>query len=268
MSLIDIKEKISRVRFFIDKVKYKREKHFYFAIFGLIFCLAGFFTIVYINQQVEIKRKENILRSYYPENDIESSTPEESAAKTNGETDVEKKLYENIENSSGENSSQDMDSSNDSGNLPQIISTIKAYICGEVKNPGVYEIENGARIIDLLKIAGGQTESSCLEIINLAQIVIDGQRIYIPSREEIGDSDSLFFTEDSEDYGSPDNGPVNINTADSKELESLPGIGPVIANNIIEYRFRNGSFKKKEELKNVTGIGEKKYEEIEKFVSI
>ena len=61
---------------------------------------------------------------------------------------------------------------------------------------------------------------------------------------------------------------MNINTADSKELETLPGIGPVIANNIIEYRSRNGSFKKKEELKNVTGIGEKKYEEIEKLVSI
>ncbi|HEY4662972.1 MAG TPA: helix-hairpin-helix domain-containing protein [Candidatus Humimicrobiaceae bacterium] len=268
MNLLDLKEKISRARFFIDKVRYKREKHFYFAIFGLIFCLVSFFTIVYINQQVEIKRKEDILRSYYPENDIERSVSEGSAAKTNEETDGEKKLYENKENSSGENSSQDMESDNDSGNLPQIINTIKAYICGEVRNPGVYEIENGARIIDLLKIAGGQTENSCLEIINLAQVVIDGQRIYIPSREEIGDNDSLFFTEDSEDYGFSDNGPVNINTADSKELETLPGIGPVIANNIIEYRSRNGSFKKKEELKNVTGIGEKKYEEIEKLVSI
>jgi competence protein ComEA len=268
MSLMDIKEKISRVRFFMDKVRYKREKHFYFAIFGLIFCLVGFFTMVYINQQVEIRRKENILRSYYPESDIEKSISEGNAVKTNGEIEGEKKLYENEENSSGKNSSQDMDSSNDSDNLPQIINTMKAYICGEVRNPGVYEIENGARIIDLLKIAGGQTENSCLEIINLAQMVIDGQRIYIPSREEISDSDSLFFTEDPEDYGFSDNRPVNINTANSKELESLPGIGPVIANNIIEYRSRNGSFKKKEELKNVTGIGEKKYEEIEKLVSI
>src|SRR4030042_1252040 len=204
MNLLDFKEKISRARFFIDKVRYKREKHFYFAIFGLIFCLVSFFTIVYINQQVEIKRKENILKSYYPESEIEMSVSEGNAAK----------------------------------------------------------------IIDLLKIAGGQTENSCLEIINLAQIVIDGQRIYIPSLEEIGDSDSLFFTEDSDDYGFPDTGPVNIYTANPKDLESLPGIGPVIANNIVEYRSRNGSFKKKEELKNVTGIGEKKYEEIEKLVSI
>src|SRR4030042_3304004 len=173
MSLMDIKEKISRLRFFVDKVKYKREKHFYFAIFGLIFCLVGFFTIVYINQQVEIKRKENILKSYYPESKIEMSVSEGNAAKANGEIDGEKKLYENEENSSGKNSSQDMDSNNNSGNLPQIISTIKAYICGEVINPGVYEIKNGARIIDLLEIAGGQTENSCLEIINLAQIVIE-----------------------------------------------------------------------------------------------
>jgi len=264
MNLLDIKEKISRARFFMDKIRYKREKHFYFAIFGLIFCLVGFFAIVYINQQVEIKRKENILRSYYPENNVGSPASEGKAV----ETDGAKELYENNENSSGANSSQDMDNNNDSNNLPQIISTIKAYICGEVKNPGVYEIENGVRIIDLLEIAGGQAENACLEIINLAQVISDGQRIYIPSREEIGDSDSLFFTNDSNDYGSSTAGPVNINTANSKELESLPGIGPVIANNIIEYRSRNGSFKKKEELKNVSGIGEKKYEEIEKFVSI
>lgn len=250
MNLLDIKEKISRVRFFMDKVRYKREKHFYFAIFGLIFCLVGFFTIIYINQQVEIKRKENILRSYY------------------GEIDGEKKSYENVENFSGKNSSQDMGSSDDPGNLPQIINTIKVYICGEVRNPGVYEIEEGERIIDLLKLAGGQTENSCLEIINLARIVIDGQRIYIPSLEEIGDSESLFFTDDSSSYGSSNAGFININTANSKELESLPGIGPVIANNIIKYRESNGFFKKKEELKNVSGIGEKKYEEIEKFVSI
>ncbi|MFA5015606.1 MAG: SLBB domain-containing protein, partial [Actinomycetota bacterium] len=170
---MDIKEKISRARFFIDKIKYKREKHFYFAIFGLIFCLVAFFTIVYINQQVEIKRKENILRSYYPENDMANAALEGNVVKTNGEADEEKKLYENKENSSG--SMGDMNSSDNSGNLLQIISTVKAYICGEVKNPGVYEIEEGARIIDLLKIAGGQTENSCLEIINLAQIVFDGQ---------------------------------------------------------------------------------------------
>jgi len=265
MNLMDIKEKISRARFFMDKIRYKREKHFYFAIFGLIFCLAAFFTIVYINQQVEIKRKENILRSYYPENNIGSAASEGSAVNTNGETDEEKKLYENKENSSG--SMGDMDNSDNSDNLPRIISTVKAYICGEVKNPGVYEIEEGERIIDLLKIAGGQTENSCLEIINLAQIVFDGQRIYIPSLEEINDSESLFFANDSNDYGSSTAGPVNINTANLKELESLPGIGPVIANNIIEYRESNGSFKKKEELKNVSGIGEKKYEEIEKYVS-
>ena len=263
---MDIKEKISRARFFIDKIKYKREKHFYFAIFGLIFCLVAFFTIVYINQQVEIKRKENILRSYYPENDMANAALEGNVVKTNGEADEEKKLYENKENSSG--SMGDMNSSDNSGNLLQIISTVKAYICGEVKNPGVYEIEEGARIIDLLKIAGGQTENSCLEIINLAQIVFDGQRIYIPSLEEINDSDSLFFTNDSNSYGFSNSGPININTANLKELESLPGIGPVIANSIIEYRTRNGSFKKKEELKNVSGIGEKKYEEIEKLVSI
>lgn len=265
MSLLDIKEKVSRVRFLIDKVKYKRGKHFYLAIFGLLFLIVVLFTIVYINQQVEIKRKENILRSYYSENNTGNT---EMSVSTDG-TDEMKKLSGSKEEYSGISNSEGDGNTDDSCNLSYNKKTIKAYICGEVKNPGVYEIEDGARIIDLLELAGGQSENACLEIINLAQIVIDGQRIYVPSQEEVISNNSLFFTDDYlNDYNSSENRLVNVNTANLNELESLPGIGPVIANNIIEYRNSNGSFKKKEELKNVTGIGEKKYEEIEKFVSI
>ena len=265
MGLLDIKEKINRVRFFMDKVRYKREKHFYFAVFGLLFCLVALFTVVYIDQQMEIRRKENILKSYYSEINTGNAGLDGIA----GGTDEAKTLSEKKEDYSGKSSTGDIGNNDDSDDSPQITNIIKAYICGEVKNPGVYELEDGARIIDLLELAGGQGENACLEIINLAQIVADGQRIYIPSQEEISGSNSLFFTGDYlNDYGSSENRLVNINTANSKELESLPGIGPVIASNIIEYRNSNGSFKKKEELKNVTGIGEKKYEEIEQFVSI
>ena len=68
MSLLDVKEKIGRIRFFIDKVKYKRGRHFYLTIFGLLFLIITLFTAVFINQKIEIKRKENILKSYYSEN--------------------------------------------------------------------------------------------------------------------------------------------------------------------------------------------------------
>ncbi len=265
MSLLDVKEKISRVRFLIDKVKYKKGRHFCLAIFCSLFLIVALFTIIYINQRVEIKRKENILKSYYSEYSTGSVESNESI----GGTDEIGKLSDSKGEYSGKNNLEGDENTDDSDNLSYDKKIIKAYICGEVKNPGVYEIEDGARIIDLLELAGGQSENACLEIVNLAQIVADGQRIYIPSQEEIRDSNSSFFIDDYlDDYNSSENRLVNINTASSKELESLPGIGPVIANNIIEYRRRNGSFKEKEELKNVTGIGEKKYEEIEHFVSI
>ncbi len=264
MSLIDIKEKINRIRFFMDRVRYKREKHFYLAVLGLFFCLVSLFIIIYVNQHVEIKRKENILKSYYSE--INARNAELDLV--SGETDRADTLSENKEDYSDRNSTGDI-GSDDSSNSLQITNTIEVYICGKVKNPGVYEIGDGARIIDLLELAGGPDENACLEIINLARVLIDGQRIYIPSEEEIAGGNSLFYTDNySIGYNSPESIVVNINTANLRELESLPGIGPVIASNIIEYRNKNGLFKKKEELKNVTGIGEKKYEEISKFISI
>ena len=266
MSLLNMKEKISRIRFFFDKVKYKRGRHFYLTVFGLLFLIITLFTAVFINQQVEIKRKENILKSYYSENYTGSSKLNET---TSHPDEIKIMADDEKEENPGLNLLDDIEGIKDSSSLTQFKNTIKAYICGEVKNPGVYEIEDGARIIDLLELAGGQDENACLEIINLAQTVVDGQRIYIPSQEEISGGNSLFFTGDySNDYNSSVNRTININTANSKELESLPGIGPVIAQNIIEYRNKNGLFRTKEELKNVTGIGEKKYEEINQFISI
>ena len=66
---------------------------------------------------------------------------------------------------------------------------IKVHVCGEVVEPGVYEAEKGSRVIDLIKIAGGETEEACLDSLNLAQEVFDGQKIYVPSQEEAADGD-------------------------------------------------------------------------------
>ncbi len=266
MSLLDVKEKIGRIRFFIDKVKYKRGRHFYLTIFGLLFLIITLFTAVFINQKIEIKRKENILKSYYSENYTGGSKLNET---TFYPDEIKIIADDGKEEYPGLDNLEDIKNSNDSEGSPQNGNTIKAYICGEVKNPGVYEIEDGARIIDLLELAGGQDENACLEIVNLAQTVVDGQRIYIPSQEEISGGNYLFFASNYlNDYNSSVNRTININTANLKELELLPGIGPVTANNIIEYRNKNGLFKMKEEIKNVTGIGEKKYEEIKQSISI
>ena len=268
-----MKEIISKLRFLIDKIKYKKGKNPYISIIVLLVIIVASFAIIYINMRIEIKRKENILKSYYTE--INTAGNESDGIMETGLDGADKEINEAItlyENKDGHLTDGSMGNVEDTGDAlspDKKTDMIKVYICGAVKNPGVYEVDEGARIIDLLEIAGGLNENACPEIINLAQPVIDGQRIYVPSREEITGGSSLFLTDNSSnDYYSSDNRIVNINTANLKELETLPGVGPVIAQNIIEYRNRNGSFKKKEELKNVTGIGEKKYEEISKFISI
>ncbi len=257
MNLTDIREKIHRARFFIDKIKYSRKRHFYFIVPGFIFLIVISFIIVFTYQRLEIKRKDNILKSYYCEDSKNITTPEGSDTLNNG----------------GENiitlDTADSKESDDTEDLCWTEGVITVYICGEVKNPGVYDIENGSRIVDILELAGGQNENACLESINLAEMIADGQRIYIPSQEEIKSSGYILFMNDhSQDQSYPESGMVNINKANNIELESLPGIGPVTAQSIIDYRNKNGLFRTKEELKNVTGIGEKKYEKIERFISI
>ena len=264
MNLLDLKEKISRVRFFIDRIRYKRKRHFYLIVPGFIFLIAAVFLIIFVNQQLEIKRKDNILRSYYSGNGT-GIIKLESAGSTADEIELMQEEKENIKSGNTE----DLEETGDYEGRLNENGIIKVYICGEVRNPGVYDIENGARVIDLLEIAGGEGKDACLEIINLAETVFDGQRIYIPSLEEISSSNFLFFGSDyQENRNYAESRTININNAGLTELESLPGIGPVTANNIIEYRNKTGLFKAKEEIKNVTGIGEKKYEKIKKYISI
>jgi competence protein ComEA len=261
LNLFDIKEKISRGRFCIDKIKYSRKRHFYFIIPGFIFLIITVFIFIYINQSIEIKRKENILKSYYQENETDLYDGENGAVADDRSKTEKEESFDTGKKLEGEREASDDSLTKSSGSL-------KAYICGEVKKPGVYEIKNGSRVIDLLELAGGQSEDACLEMINLAQEVFDGQRIYIPSVEEISSS-GFSFTSDYLEGGSySEFKTININSAGIGELESLPGIGPVTAQNIIDYRNANGLFKDKAELKNVAGIGEKKYEKIEHLISI
>ncbi|MCX7694397.1 MAG: helix-hairpin-helix domain-containing protein [Caloramator sp.] len=138
---------------------------------------------------------------------------------------------------------------------------IQVYICGEIKKPGVYKISDDKRIIDLVYMAGGFTENANLEAINLATKLKDEDYIKIPSKkknkEDKGDVD---FKEYSDK--------ININTATLEELKKLPRIGDALAKRIIEYRNKNGPFKRIEDLKNVSGIGDKMFENIKDMISI
>lgn len=147
---------------------------------------------------------------------------------------------------------------------------IKIYITGEVNNPGVKELEVGTRIEDAINTAGGLTTAANISKVNLAYQLEDGQKIYIPNMNE---NIEEYITKENgegivEESKSTTSGRVNINNADINELCELPGVGESLATRIVTYREENGKFKKVEDLKNVSGIGEKKFESLKEYVVV
>ncbi|SDJ27774.1 competence protein ComEA [Lachnospiraceae bacterium G41] len=128
------------------------------------------------------------------------------------------------------------------------------YICGAVKNAGIYEFKEGTRLYELIKEAGGLDEEADADAINLAMEVKDAEQIRIPY---IGET--LNMSEDKL---------IDINKADIKELCSIPGIGEARATAIIEYRDSNGGFKEIEELKNISGIKDATFNKIKPYVCV
>lgn len=140
------------------------------------------------------------------------------------------------------------------------ISTIFVYVCGEVNSPGVYELMEGSRICDAIEAAGDVTKKASIEILNLATLVKDGDKIYVPSFNEKIEKDNS--------SSKADDGKVNINIASKEELMSLPGIGSVRADAIISYRETNGSFEDITDIKKVSGIKEAAFLKIKNMISV
>ena len=150
--------------------------------------------------------------------------------------------------------------------------TDKIYVDlkGAVKHPGVYALDQGSRVFDLLEMAGGLTEDAAERALNQAQLLVDQQSLYVPTIEEwqadsqgpqanvVGSQAPL--------VSSPNSGKVNINQADLAQLETLPGIGAKKAQAIIDYRTANGSFHSLEDLGKVKGIGPKMLEKLKDLV--
>lgn len=135
-------------------------------------------------------------------------------------------------------------------------SPIGVHVKGEVVNPGYYELTDKSRVKDAIKSAGGATENADLDSLNLAMYLRDGEEITVPAKNENLEATTF------------DNTKININSADIKQLCKISGVGETLANNIINYRKKNGVFESLTELKNVSGIGEAKFSEIEKEITI
>lgn len=143
-------------------------------------------------------------------------------------------------------------------------STIVVYICGAVKESKVITLKENSRICDAIDAVGGLTNEADLTNINLAYILEDGEKIYIPKNgEEIKNNEISSYLESNTSTNK-----ININKATQTELETIPGIGPSTALKIINYRKENGKFLKIEDIKNVSGIGDAKFEKIKDYISI
>jgi len=136
--------------------------------------------------------------------------------------------------------------------------SLYVHICGAVVNPGVFQVETGARLFDLIELSGGLSKEAAGDYINQAQTVTDGQRVYIPTKQEVNElsaKEYIVGDQNNEDTSNTTSS-VNINTADAEELMELPGIGQAKANSIISYRTTTGKFESIEELMNIPGIKE------------
>lgn len=139
-------------------------------------------------------------------------------------------------------------------------------IGGEVMKPGVYEVSDGTRLFEVIDKAGGLTEDADIDGINRAETVQDGQKIMIGRHGENPDENRDSYSANNvTDSGE---GKVNINTADAAALQTIPGIGPSKADRIIEYRESEGKFNEIDDIKNISGIGNKTFESIKEYITV
>lgn len=143
---------------------------------------------------------------------------------------------------------------------------IKVFVSGEVLKPAVYELPAGAIIQDLVRTAGGFTSSAEQDVVNLALTLSDGMHVHVPGMEE--DISVPVVSGGSGTGGPSGNGLVNINQASLQELETLPGIGPSLAQAIIDHRELIGSFNRIEDITDVPGIGPAKFEALKDLITV
>ncbi|WP_276620768.1 helix-hairpin-helix domain-containing protein [Syntrophomonas wolfei] len=151
-------------------------------------------------------------------------------------------------------------------------SLIQVYVCGEVKKPGVYQLKENERVYQAVEMAGPEDKAD-LRLIDMARPLVDGESIVVPGEGELAVEVAGMQTTSQLRVSSPappgGSAKVNINKAPASELaDKLNGIGPALSQRIVDYREANGAFEKIEDIKNVSGIGEKKFEAIKEHITV
>ena len=168
-----------------------------------------------------------------------------------------------------EASSQSPENDNLSVAEPEPKRKIVVHIVGAVARPGVYEVYEGSRVNDVLTMAGGETPEADLSRVNLAAVAVDAMQIIVPEfGEETGE---VFVYSSAGEAASGQNksgGLININTATLQELQNLPGVGPVLAQNIVSFRETHGNFSSVDELIHVSRVGAATLERLRPLVTV
>lgn len=133
---------------------------------------------------------------------------------------------------------------------------IFVHIAGYVKKPGIYQLDSGSRVFDLVLLAGGFTKQANQASVNLARALTDGEQVVI------GNQSKTTAT------GTNATGLISLNQSSASQLENLPGVGPALAGRIVDWREANGGYKTKEDLLNVSGIGEKMFAAVKDLVTL
>lgn len=146
---------------------------------------------------------------------------------------------------------------------PSAVVVLLVDVAGWVRHPGVYEFEEGSRVIDAIDAAGGARTGAMLTSLNLAAPLIDGSQVLVP---RAGDKAAPAVA--GEAGAAVPDALINVNSASATELEALPGVGEVIAQAIVDYRTENGAFASVEQLLDVSGIGDATLEDIRELVTV
>ena len=147
------------------------------------------------------------------------------------------------------------------------VSQVTVYVCGAVRHPGVYTLNDGARVVDAIDRADGLSDDADEYYVNQASLLQDGQKVYVPTREEV-DTLQPVLSEEMGEPGANPGGLININTADEKTLMTLPGIGEAKARLIVQYRTDNGGFDRIEDIMKIKGIKEGMFNRIKDRICV
>jgi competence protein ComEA len=150
---------------------------------------------------------------------------------------------------------------------PTAAASVVIHVLGQVKRPGVYELSVGARAIDAIGAAGGFTAGADQSALNLAQVLVDGQQVLVPRPGEAPPASAAGAGAPASGTPAP-GAEVDLNTATLEQLETLPRVGPAMAQRIIDWRTQNGGFSSVDDLNNVSGIGDKTFAELKDLVVV